>query len=237
MVTQLLFGDSFRVIEQKDSWHHIITSWDHYDCWIDRKQYVPIPKATYDNLAQNPSPVATELFQLITDRQTGATFPIALGSSLPFYYGGECQLGDRVFSYDGNAREFDALPDRNSIVETAHLFCNSPYLWGGKTPFGIDCSGFTQVVFKANGIHLKRDAYQQAELGEPCSFVEEAQPGDLAFFDNDEGRIIHVGIVITDNRIIHASGRVRIDHFDHYGIFTPERGGYTHNLRVIKSVL
>lgn len=236
MVTQLLFGDAFKVIEQKDNWHHILTSWDHYEGWIDRKQYLPISKTTYDNLDQNPSPVSTELFQLITDKKTGESFPIVLGSSLPFFANGECQLEKRVFSFDGNARPFESKPDRDSIVETAMLFLNSPYLWGGKTPLGIDCSGFTQLVFKANGIQLKRDAYQQAEIGDPYSFVEEAQPGDLAFFDNEEGRIVHVGILIGDNKIIHASGCVRIDPFDHYGIFFPERGGYTHNLRVIKNI-
>ncbi len=236
MVTQLLFGDAFQVLEQKENWHRIITAWDHYEGWIDRKQYLPVSKTTFDNLNQNPAPVSSELFQLITDDKNNESFPIVLGSSLPFYSGGKCQIENRIFSFEGNARPFEIPSNRNSIVETAMLFQNAPYLWGGRTPRGIDCSGFTQNVFKANGFRLKRDAWQQAEMGEACSFVEEAQPGDLAFFDNEEGKIIHVGIVITDNRIIHASGRVRIDHFDHYGIFTPERGGYTHNLRVIKNI-
>jgi hypothetical protein len=236
MVSQLLFGDAIRVIEQKGNWHHIITAWDHYEGWIDRKQYLPVSKTTFDNLDKNPAPVSSELFQLITDTQSGESFPIVLGSSLPFYAGGECRIEDRLYSFDGNARPFDTEGARDQIVETAMIFQNSPYLWGGRTPLGIDCSGFTQTVFKANGFRMKRDAYQQAEMGEPYSFVEEAQPGDLAFFDNEEGRITHVGIVISDNRIIHASGKVRIDHFDHYGIFTPERGGYTHNLRVIKNI-
>jgi hypothetical protein len=236
MVTQLLFGDAFKVIEQNENWHHIINVWDHYEGWIDRKQYIPISKSTYDNLDQNPAPVSSELIQLITEEKSGESFPIVFGSSLPFLSGGKCQLEDRIFSFDGNVRAFEISPDRNSIVETAMIFQNAPYLWGGKTPLGIDCSGFVQTVFKANGLRMKRDAYQQSEMGEAYSFVEEAQPGDLAFFDNEEGRITHVGIVITDNRIIHASGRVRIDHYDHYGIFTPERGGYTHNLRVIKNI-
>ncbi len=236
MVSQLLFGEAFRVIEQKENWHHILTAWDHYEGWIDRKQYLPISKTTYENLDKNPAPVSTELFQLISDKQTGETFPIVLGSSLPFYSGGECCIEDRFYSFEGSAREFETISARESIVETAMIFQNSPYLWGGRTPLGIDCSGFTQLVFKANGFRMKRDAYQQAEMGEAYSFVEEAQPGDLAFFDNAEGKIVHVGIVITDNRIIHASGKVRVDHFDHYGIFTPERGGYTHNLRVIKNI-
>ncbi|MDQ3111719.1 MAG: C40 family peptidase [Bacteroidota bacterium] len=236
MVTQLLFGDAVRVIEQKGNWHHIFSAWDHYEGWIDRKQYLPVSKTTFDNLDKNPSPVSSELFQLITDVKSRESFPIVLGSSLPFYSGSECCIEDRVYAFDGSAKSFDSEGTREQIVETAMVFQNSPYLWGGRTPLGIDCSGFTQLVFKANGFRMKRDAYQQAEMGEPYSFVEEAQPGDLAFFDNEEGRITHVGIVITNNRIIHASGKVRVDHFDHYGIFTPERGGYTHNLRVIKNI-
>ena len=142
-----------------------------------------------------------------------------------------------MYVVDGNAKPFETDISRESIVYTAMSLIHAPYLWGGRSPFGIDCSGFTQVVFKMNGLQIKRDAYQQVEIGDAYSFVEEAQPGDLAFFDNEEGRIIHVGIVIGENKIIHASGRVRIDHYDHYGIFTPERGGYTHNLRIIKNIM
>ncbi len=236
MVTQLLFGDAFKVTEQKENWNHIVNLFDQYEGWIDRKQFLPVSKTTYDQLSQHPAPVSKELFQLITDKKTGQSFPIVFGSSLPFFANGECHIEERVFSFDGNVSEANIPPNRNNIVETAMLFQNSPYLWGGKTPFGIDCSGFTQSVFKANGIQLNRDAYQQAEIGSPYSFVEEAQPGDLAFFDNEEGKIIHVGILIGNDKIIHASGCVRIDPFDHYGIFTPERGGYTHNLRVIKNI-
>jgi len=114
---------------------------------------------------------------------------------------------------------------------------NSPYLWGGKNPFGIDCSGFTQLVFKLNGHKISRDASQQVELGSPLSFVEEAEAGDLAFFDNEEGKIVHVGILLDNQTIIHASGKIRIDKFDHYGIFHSEIKKYSHNLRVIKRIL
>lgn len=237
MVTQLLFGDTFTVTEEKGSWHHIVNEWDGYECWIDKKQYHRISDSLFAELKAHPAAVSSELFQLITNKTTGDTFPIPLGSFLPFLQNGEIVIDNNAFAFDGNSRPFDKAPERNEIIETALLFRNSPYLWGGRTAFGTDCSGFVQNVFKANGIRLKRDAYQQSEYGTACSFVEEAVPGDLAFFDNEEGRITHVGIVIDDNRIIHASGRVRIDHYDHYGIFTPERGGYTHNLRVIKSIL
>ena len=139
--------------------------------------------------------------------------------------------------FEGNVASLKQKKTAHDIISTAYLFLHAPYLWGGKSPFGIDCSGFTQLVYKLNGYKLPRDAYQQVELGMPLSFVEEAEAGDLAFFDNEEGKIVHVGILLGDNRIIHASGCVKTDPFDHYGIFSAERGGYTHNLRVIKNIL
>ena len=120
---------------------------------------------------------------------------------------------------------------------TAKEFLNAPYLWGGKSFFGVDCSGFTQLVYKVNNVKLPRDAYQQAEVGEALSFVEESQPGDLAFFENAEGRIIHVGIMLDDQKIIHASGKVRIDTLDSTGIFNQEMNKHTHKLRFVKSIL
>jgi gamma-D-glutamyl-L-lysine dipeptidyl-peptidase len=114
---------------------------------------------------------------------------------------------------------------------------NSPYLWGGKTPFGIDCSGFTQMAYKLAGIKLRRDAWQQAEQGHTINLLEETEPGDLAFFDNDEGNIVHVGIILRDHKIIHAAGKVRIDSIDHYGINNKELKKYTHKLRLIKRMV
>jgi hypothetical protein len=237
MVTQLLFGETFEVLEEKGSWHHIRLDWDKYECWIDRKQYTKIPKATFENLKENPAPVSTDLVSLITDLKSGNSFPICAASSLPFLANNEISLAEQRYRFDGSVREFGQTTLRDAIVETAFMYLNAPYLWGGRSPFGIDCSGLVQCVFKQNGIRITRDASLQVESGSAYSFVEEAQPGDLAFFDNEEGKITHVGIVCGENKIIHASGKVRLDHYDHYGIFTPERGGYTHNLRIIKNVL
>lgn len=110
-------------------------------------------------------------------------------------------------------------------------------MWGGKTPFGIDCSGFTQMVYKINGYKLQRDATQQAAQGDTLSFIEECEPGDLAFFDNQEGKITHVGIVLQNHNIIHAHGCVRIDHLDHTGIFNSQLQKHTHKLRVLKKIV
>jgi gamma-D-glutamyl-L-lysine dipeptidyl-peptidase len=121
-------------------------------------------------------------------------------------------------------------------LEAVNIFEGSPYLWGGKTPFGIDCSGFTQMIYKMNNIFLPRDAGKQVELGRTLNFLNEAKPGDLAFFDNDEGLITHVGVLLGSNKIIHASGMVRKDIIDHQGIFNVDIKRYTHKLRVIKSI-
>jgi cell wall-associated NlpC family hydrolase len=119
------------------------------------------------------------------------------------------------------------------------MFLDTPYLWGGRTLMGVDCSGFTQLIYKMAGKQLPRDAYQQAEVGELIAFIDEAQTGDLAFFDNAEGKITHVGIVINQQKsgektIIHASGKVRMDRLDHQGIYNIELGAYSHQLRFIR---
>ena len=133
-----------------------------------------------------------------------------------------------------DSEAINEIQDKAKLIDTAFLYLNTPYLWGGRTPFGIDCSGFTQMVYKLNGFKLERDASQQALQGEPLSFIEESEAGDLAFFDNDEGVITHVGIIMEDNYIIHSSGKVRIDRVDHLGIFNPDTQRHTHKLRVIK---
>ena len=125
---------------------------------------------------------------------------------------------------------------KEKLAENALMYLNAPYLWGGRSPLGIDCSGFTQMVYRLQGVDLPRDAYQQAEVGTTLSFVEESEAGDLAFFDNNEERITHVGIILENNHIIHASGKVRIDRIDQQGIFNKELGTHTHKLRLIKSI-
>jgi len=110
-------------------------------------------------------------------------------------------------------------------------------LWGGRSPFGIDCSGFTQIIYKMAGIKIPRDASQQVHVGTALSFVDETQPGDLAFFDDEEGNIVHVGILWKRNKIIHASGKVRIDNVDQFGIFNVDTKRYTHKMRVMKKII
>jgi cell wall-associated NlpC family hydrolase len=126
---------------------------------------------------------------------------------------------------------------RSRIVEVSAKYLNSPYLWGGRSPFGIDCSGFTQIVYKIAGIRIPRDVSQQVQLGVNVDFVNEARPGDLAFFDDHDGKIIHTGIILEKGKIIHASGMVRIDNLDHEGINRSDNRHYTHHLRLVKNII
>jgi len=239
MVTQLLFGEHFRILEEQDSWCLIKIAYDNYECWIDKKQFLPIERHTFDILNSTDSYFSNELVQIMMDNKTSWVFPVVIGSTLPNFDKNECVIENQSYTYEGDhitgLLQLDQC--RVGIIEAAMMYLNSPYLWGGKTPFGIDCSGLTQMVFKLNGIKLKRDAYQQAEQGETLSFVEEAEAGDLAFFDNEEGKIVHVGIVMDDNKIIHASGKVRIDGFDHQGIFNNDKKDYSHRLRLLKRIV
>lgn len=227
LVSQVLYGDFFKVLEQRKSWCKIRLAFDSYEGWIDNKQYIDIQEDQYNLLhASNPK-LSIDLVEFIQD-ENNQLHPILLGSALN-------SLSILNHTHDGNTVE-DIQP-KEYLIETAFLYLNSPYLWGGKTPFGIDCSGFTQMVYKLNGHKLLRDASQQATQGEPLSFIEESEPGDLAFFDNNEGIIIHVGIIMSDNYIIHAHGKVRIDRLDHYGIYNVDKKMHTHKLRVIKKII
>ncbi len=236
MVTQLLFGEAFMIHERKGSWVKIQCAYDNYKCWIDEKQFRPLDTSEFEAITGKAQITSQELVGVATERASNSSMPIVLGSTLPNFDGKKCNIGDLSFEYDGAISDPFAGA-KGLIAENAFLYLNAPYLWGGRSPFGIDCSGFTQMAYKLSGIKLPRDSSEQAAVGHALSFVEEAEPGDLAFFDNDEGRIVHVGIMLGDHKIIHASGKVRIDKIDHHGIFNVDTGRYSHDLRIIKRVL
>lgn len=235
MITQLLFGDVFTILDQANTFIKIKNFGDGYECWICKKQYLPVSENEYNTIISTPYTCSTDLIQIINYK--GETIPIVLGSSLPQFDNGTFKIADDEIKFEGNYSVPTKIGTKSNIVEDAFMYLNSPYLWGGKSPLGIDCSGFTQNVYKLNNIIIPRDAYQQANLGESYSFVEEAEAGDLAFFDNSEGKITHVGILIGNGKIIHASGKVRIDKLDHQGIYNSETNKYTHNLRIIKKLI
>jgi cell wall-associated NlpC family hydrolase len=237
MITQLLFGEHYFVLEIQNDWLKIKVAYDNYECWISSKQHSKINESTFKYLQKLSPNLVSSLVERIENKITPQSFYITLGASLPLLNQHTISFESFVFNYVGNSTDTKIKSGAEKIIETAQQLINTPYLWGGKSPFGIDCSGFTQIVYKLNGYQLPRDAYQQVELGEALSFVEEAEAGDLAFFDNEEGKIVHVGILLNNQQIIHASGFVRIDKFDHYGIFNSDRGKYSHTLRVLKRII
>jgi hypothetical protein len=232
-VSQLLFGETYEVLLIQDNWLQVRCTFDAYEGWIDRGQHLELAEKDFLNMQANEPGIALEL--VCSAASTHHAIPVLIGSNLPFFDGLNFKFNREKFIYNGQA----VLSDGKSagIFERIALrYLNAPYLWGGRSPFGIDCSGFTQTVYKFTGTVLKRDAYQQAEQGSVVNFIEEALPGDLAFFANDEGKVVHVGIVLKDHRIIHASGKVRIDKLDHFGIFNASAKKYSHQLKIIKRV-
>jgi len=227
LVSQVLYGDCFKVLEQRKKWSKIRLAFDKYEGWIDNKQYIEISEDMYKSLSSETLKVSADLVEYITTEE-GHLNLIPLGASLN---------GLSLLNHQFDGDSLTGNQPKENLIPTAFMYLNAPYLWGGKTPFGIDCSGFTQMVYKLNGYKIFRDASQQATQGEALSFIEESEPGDLAFFDNSEGIITHVGIIMKDNYIIHAHGCVRIDRLDHTGIFNTERNVHTHKLRVIKRII
>jgi len=238
-VTQLLFGELLKVYEKKSSWYRVKLHNDGYECWIDEKQFRFISQKQYDSIAESKAPILNDLAELVSSSDKGERMSILIGSQLSGYNQEKKLLdfGVEQFHFEGEADEKLNIHQKDRLKDNALLLLNSPYQWGGRTPFGIDCSGFVQLVYKLNGIQLPRDASQQAKMGQALSFIEEAEEGDLAFFDNEEGKITHVGILLDGNRIIHASGKVRIDKLDHQGIFNTELNDYTHRLRLISKII
>lgn len=231
MVSQLLFGEYVTTGEQKDDFVFIVCDYDGYKGWVQQKQLTPVAEklATNDYTASFATPVTVNKTLLHIPyaapvfRQNGYSFQTA-GRSIAYLLQPQQVWTAGKLSFSQQALEAACQP-----------FLNAPYLWGGKSVFGVDCSGFVQQVFKLFGVKLLRDAYLQAKQGSAIGSLEEAKPGDLAFFCNEGGRVTHVGIVLNENKIIHASGQVRIDVLDKEGIVT-SAGERTHVLHSIRRI-
>ena len=234
IVTHILFGEMMEVTGKQEQWRKVKTAYDNYDGWLDGKQITPLKTEDFFILSKAETPVTLDVVQIVVYNRNHM-IPVVLGSSLPGFDGKKISISGTDYFYEGNTRS-GKVSDKKFVVENSFMYMNAPYLWGGRSPFGIDCSGFTQMVYKLCGIKLRRDAAQQAEEGVTVHLLEEAEPGDLAFFDNAEGRIVHCGIILPGERIIHASGKVRIDKLDHHGIFNADTKKYSHHLRLVKRV-
>lgn len=231
MVSQLLFGETYDVLDFQPKWALIHTHFDAYEGWISINQLEEVPEQ-FENIYQSEKEtLLTSLTgKIITHDKKNLL--ISFGSSLQIDpLTGNCK--DSIV--EGEFYEVKNF-NKDQLINYAKKMIDVPYLWGGRTVFGMDCSGFTQIIFKAAGFRLKRDASLQANQGIIVNFIQEAETGDLAFFDNEEGQIVHVGILSDSKTVIHASGCVRVDSIDHHGIFNEKLGKYTHHLRIIKRI-
>ena len=221
MCSEILFGEEIEIIEQLDKWSKIRSKRDNYEGFISNNM-LPRQKINFQESCIISTPIAYATVQ-------GET-PIILpaGSVVP----------EEGITFNNKLYKIkdEDYQKRNfcEIEKVALQFLNAPYLWGGKTIFGIDCSGFVQTVFFICGRQLPRDASQQVALGTTVDFLTEAKTGDLAFFENENGKIVHVGILLNNHQIIHASGQVKISQIDNYGILSDSQNGYSHKLRIIK---
>lgn len=236
MVTQLLFGELFEVLEAKGKkWLRIRCEGDDHIGWVIRQQIKAITPSEFDLFRQNYAFNLDLVQPVMADDHA---LPITLGAQLPNFDGLHFSLGDQVFTFSGQAVFPQHIqPSADFVIKIARRYLHTPFLWGGRSPFGIDSAGLVQVVFKMAGIHLPREAEQQVLVGESVDFVEQSKPGDVAFFENRLGKVAHAGIILPENKVIHAHGKVRVDKVDHFGIFCEEEGLYTYRLRLVKRVL
>jgi len=232
MVNQLLFGESVKVIKTKgELWVKVQSLHDGYIGWITNTMLQPIE----DERANTMNIFATA--EMLGSALLGEKkIQIPVGSSLPFFENGKGRLGEVEYHFSGKYLKRDEqVPSTELVTQLTTAWLNAPYLWGGRTPLGVDCSGFVQVIYKLMGIDLPRDAWQQAQVGKSVKKFSEVQPGDLAFFDNKED-IIHVGIILENNMLIHSSGKVRMDLLTKKGIINSETGKKTLRLRAVRRI-
>jgi hypothetical protein len=235
-LTQLLFGDHYEVLESTpdSKWLRIRIVFDQYEGWIDSKQHHSVSRE-YFNYSQKAE------FKITTDLTSGilynkSTLLILMGSVIPIS-SSELFKMEEQFAFNGEAKNLGQKREFEFMKTIAQRYLHAPYVWGGKSPVGIDCSGLVQMVFKICGYPLLRDAVQQSKQGREVPAFDERRPGDLAFFRNDKNKITHVGLLLDGDKIIHSSGKVRIDLLTEAGIVHSESRGVTHVLSHLRRVL
>lgn len=238
MVSQVLFGEHYSVLKEDKGWLYVQMANDSYEGWIDKRMYHEIPREQKEQLDKNKSIYAFDLTNKVSKNHS--SFHVVLGSVLPQYDAAHhnFKVYPKGYHIEGNvSAPLSEGEKRSNVIATASKYINSPYLWGGRSPFGIDCSGLTQMVFRLNNTELPRDSKEQSQLGKTVD-LESAKAGDLAFFTKEsEDAITHVGIILGNGEILHSSGTVHVDNIDSNGILCKESLTYSHKLKEVRSIL
>lgn len=230
IISVVLFGEHFKISNTESDWYYIQLAFDKYEGWVTSNELRYIDLKQFEEISNSPKFYSNEVFQKV--ESDDKSFYIGFGSALPFLNDRNVVISEDKFYVSGEFLEVNKGGDKNFVYRQTLKLLNVPYLWGGRNSFGTDCSGLVQTAYKFIDIDLPRNAYMQKETGSIIE-IEKAGLGDLAFFVED-GNTTHVGMLIDNNSIIHASGKVRIDKFDKNGIFNEEIGQYTHQLEIIK---
>ena len=235
--TQMLFGELCTILEQKSRWNRIKLMSDGQEGWVDAKMTTPMSDDEYKTYSEALTSSAKVIFPMTyaVSENNGQTIPLTAGTQLAQYKEGRFEVLGVGFRIDPSMVCVQPLEmNQEHLLQVVRFFLNVPYLWGGKNAMGMDCSGFTQTIMGLFGKNLLRNASEQVQQGEMVDSLKEAKAGDLVFFDHEDGKISHVGIVIDPERVIHCSGRVKVEKLDETGIFSAEQGEYSHHLVVIR---
>ena len=238
MVNQVLFGESFSVIEEikTKNFSLIRLHHDQYEGWINTKCIRFVSDKDFEEYSKLPALITHDVLNFLQSETSADPMLIGCGSILRLSSPSKIRNRDIEYKIPEIPLN-DPSKNRKNLVNYGLKLISIPYLWGGRGSFGFDCSGLCQNLYRQVGIEIPRDASAQAIMGHPLIFIDEAQAGDLAFFDDAEGNIIHVGMILNEDTILHASGRVKIDLIDHQGIFSQEQNRYTHSLRLLKKIV
>ncbi len=238
MVNQVLFGESFSILEELKPVNQslIRLHHDNYDGWVNSNGIYKLSDIDWESLNKLPFRVSHEIISQVEPcTNTDPAIKIGCGSILRISSPEKTIIGHSEYLIPKIPLN-DPSKTRENLVKNGLKLLSLPYLWGGRGGFGFDCSGLCQNLYRQVGIEIPRDASVQAKLGHSVNFIDEVMPGDLAFFDNEEGNIIHVGMILGEGKILHASGMVKIDEIDHQGIFSKKQNRYTHQLRLIRKL-
>lgn len=234
MRTQLLFGEAYEVLKHSGKWVQIRLLWDDYTAWISAEQHCMRCETT---AAKNQSlPMARDVLTELRSVKDHSLLYIPRGSRLNFVDENKLQMHDDTWLFNGRTAEPATRASGGELLAASMNYLHAPYLWGGRSPFGMDCSGLIQMAAAFCGLRMPRDAYEQAECGKIVDGIAVSKHGDVAFFHNNEGKITHTGIITGNGRIVHASGKVRLDKLDEQGIFNEEKNCHTHQLAHIRRI-